>query len=228
MLKSLRSWHLLVLATVAVGFVFLAWWPFDVVHVTTTGVKWTDLVSAIGTPVVIIVSALFALNQLREAEKSRVSSSLFAVNQLREAEKSRYAALAADLTRRWDEPLLASSRQAMSLHGHEEIRDIIKANYTKKATEDEIEAYYTLQALPNFIEGIAVIEDEFEGLSLDLVDRLWGGVIIRAWERWSMAVEWVREESQATAADRAFENFERLAKSLAARREVTAAAEAAQ
>src|SRR6266545_4708419 len=51
---------------------------------------------------------------------------------------------------------------------------IIKANYTKKATEDEIEAYYTLQALPNFIEGIAVIEDEFEGLSLDLVDRLWG------------------------------------------------------
>jgi hypothetical protein len=210
MLKSLRSWHLLLLATVAVGFGFLAWWPFDVVHVTTTGVKWTDLVSAIGTPVVIIVSALFALNQLREAEKSR------------------YAALAADLTRRWDEPLLASSRQAMSLHGHEEIRDIIKANYTKKATEDEIEAYYTLQALPNFIEGIAVIEDEFEGLSLDLVDRLWGGVIIRAWERWSMAVEWVREESQATAADRAFENFERLAKSLAARREVTAGAEAAQ
>jgi len=116
----------------------------------------------------------------------------------------------------------------MSLHGHEEIRDIIKANYTKKATEDEIEAYYTLQALPNFIEGIAVIEDEFEGLSLDLVDRLWGGVIIRAWERWSMAVEWVRDESQATAADRAFENFERLAKSLAARREVTAGAEAAQ
>jgi hypothetical protein len=210
MLKSLRSWHLLLLATVAVGFGFLAWWPFDVVHITTTGIKWTDLVSAIGTPVVIIVSALFALNQLREAEKSR------------------YAALAADLTRRWDEPLLASSRQAMSLHGHEEIRDIIKANYTKKATEDEIEAYYTLQALPNFIEGIAVIEDEFEGLSLDLVDRLWGGVIIRAWERWSMAVEWVREESQATAADRAFENFERLAKSLAARREVTAAAEAAQ
>jgi hypothetical protein len=210
MLKSLRSWHLLLLATVAVGFGFLAWWPFDVVHVTTTGVKWTDLVSAIGTPVVIIVSALFALNQLREAEKSR------------------YAALAADLTRRWDEPLLASSRQAMSLHGHEEIRDIIKANYTKKATEDEIEAYYTLQALPNFIEGIAVIEDEFEGLSLDLVDRLWGGVIIRAWERWSMAVEWVREESHATAADRAFENFERLAKSLAAKREVTAGAEAAQ
>jgi hypothetical protein len=228
MLKSLRSWHLLLLATVAVGLGFLAWWPFDVVHVTTTGVKWTELVSAIGTPVVIIVSALFALNQLREAEKSRVSSSLFAVNQLREAEKSRYAALAADLTRRWDEPLLASSRQAMSLHGHEEIRDIIKANYTKKATEDEIEAYYTLQALPNFIEGIAVIEDEFEGLSLDLVDRLWGGVIIRAWERWSMAVEWVREESRATAADRAFENFERLAKSLAARRDVTAGAEAAQ
>ena len=98
----------------------------------------------------------------------------------------------------------------------------------QESHRDEIEAYYTLQALPNFIEGIAVIEDEFEGLSLDLVDRLWGGVIIRAWERWSMAVEWVREESQATAADRAFENFERLAKSLAAKREVTAGAEAAQ
>jgi hypothetical protein len=228
MLKAMRPWHLLLIAGLMIVLGFLAWWPFDVVHVTTKGVKWTDLVAAVGTPVVILVSAIFALSQLREAERARNASALFAVNQLREAEKSRYASLVADLTRRWDEPLLASSRQAMSRHGHEEIRDIIRANYLREATEGQIEEYYTLQALPNFIEGIAVIENEFEGLSLGLVDRLWGGVIIRAWERWSLAVEWLRGQSNATASDRAFENFERLAKSLAERRGVSGEAVDAQ
>jgi hypothetical protein len=155
MARTLRGWHLLLLAGIVLCLGFLAWWPFDVVHVTTRGVKWTDLVSAIATPVVILLTAFFALNQLREAEKSR------------------YAALAADLTRRWDEPLMVASRKAMITHSHDEIRDLIAANFEGGTTNEEADVFYTLQALPNFIETLAAIEDRF-GLDIDFVDRLWG------------------------------------------------------
>ena len=197
MLKSLRSWHLLLLATVAVGFGFLAWWPFDVVHVTTTGVKWTDLVSALATPVIIVVSAVFAVNQLREAEKSR------------------YAALAADLTRRWDEPYMVLSRKAMSTHSHDQIRDMIAAIFEDEPTGEEIDAFYNLQALPNFIETLAAVEEEFSGMSIEFIDRLWGSAIISSWERWLPAVMFVRDQPNGESA---FKNFERLAESLEKRR----------
>jgi hypothetical protein len=69
-LKSLRSWDLLFVAAVVIALGFLAWWPFDVVQVRTKGIKWTDLVVAFGIPVTIVITAVFALHQLREAEKS--------------------------------------------------------------------------------------------------------------------------------------------------------------
>jgi len=207
MVKWLHSWHLLLFAAIVVSLGFLAWWPFDVVRVTTTGVKWTDLVAAIGTPVVILLSAFFALNQLRESEKSR------------------YAALAADLTRRWDESLLVASRKAMITHSQEEIRDTIAATFEEGTTEAEADVFYTLQALPNFIETLAAIEDEFGGLSLDFIDRLWGSAIISSWKRWSVAVEFVRSQPSG---QKAFENFERLAKTLEKRRAATTSAGAAE
>lgn len=184
-------------AAIVVCLGFLAWWPFDVVHVTTTGVKWTDLVAAIGTPVVILLSAFFALNQLRETEKSR------------------FAALAADLTRRWDEDVLVESRRTMSALSHEEIKDVVQAIFEERATADEIDCFYKLQPVPNFIEGIAAIEEEFAGLTLEFVDRLWGSSIIRAWQRWAYTVEYVRKQPNGKTV---FKNFERLAKRLEEKR----------
>lgn len=200
MTRWLGPWQLLFFAFVAIGLGFLAWWPFDVVHVTTTGVKWTDLVSAIGTPVIILLSAFFALMQLAESEKSR------------------YAALAADLTRRWDEPLMVASRKAVATHSHEEIRDAIAATFEDGTTEEEADAFYTLQALPNFIETMAAIEDKF-GLKLEFVDRLWGSAIISSWDRWSLTVDFVREQPNG---ENAFKNFERLTNDLRKRREKAA------
>jgi hypothetical protein len=196
MVRWLGPWQLLFFALVAIALGFLAWWPFDVVHVTTRGVKWTDLVSAIGTPVIILLSAFFALMQLRESEKSR------------------YAALAADLTRRWDEPLLVASRKAMITHTADEIREMIAATFEEGTTDEEAKTFYNLQALPNFIETIAAIEDRF-GLKLDFIDRLWGAVIISSWDRWSSTVDFVREQPNGK---NAFKNFERLADDLRKRR----------
>lgn len=195
--KWLGPWQFLFFAFVAIGLGVLAWWPFEVVHVTTTGIKWTDLMAAIGTPVIVILSAFFALMQLRESEKSR------------------YAALAADLTRRWDEDVVANSRRFGSLHTADDVLRIIEANYAAGTSDDDIEAFYKLQALPNFIEGIAAIEDEFGGLSIPLTDRLWGGVIIRTWDRWSPAVDVVRKQP---GYEQAFKNFESLAIELRDRR----------
>jgi hypothetical protein len=181
-------------------------WPVSALSVfepvkADSGVTWTDVVAAVATgaaAIVVLVTAFFALRQLSEAKKTR------------------YAALAADLTRRWDEPLMASSRRRMSSRTHDEIREIVEANYTGTASDEQKNDYYTLQALPNFIEGIAAIEDEFGGLSLEFVNRLWGGVIIRAWDRWAAAAHWVRTQPNAEAA---YRNFEDLANSLTELRE---------
>ena len=187
-LKSLRSWDLLFVAAVVIALGFLAWWPFDVVRVTTKGIKWTDLVVAFGIPVTIGITAVFALHQLREAEKSR------------------YAALAADLTRRWDEDSLIESRRALIMHNHDEIRDIIAATFKDGITDEEADAFFVLQKLPNFIETLAAIESEF-GLEREFVNRLWGSVIVSSWDRWSAAVEFVRDQP---GGENAFKNFQRL------------------
>jgi hypothetical protein len=137
--------------------------------------------------------------------------------QLRETQSSRFATLAADLTRRWDEPLLAECRRETVGHSQEELRDIIKANYDGTATVSETKHYYMLQMMPNFVESIAAIEGEFSGLSVEFVDHLWGGTIIRAWQKWSLAVAYAQSQP---GAEKAFENFERLARKLAKRRGV--------
>ncbi len=156
---------------------------------TAVEIPWTDIAGTAVTILAIAVAAFFALRQLREAERSR------------------YAALAADLTRRWDEPLLREARRAMSVRTPEQIRDLLKAHYEGTATPHEVNEYYALQALPNFIEGIAAVEEEFGGLSIEFVNRLWGGAVLRTWEMWAPAIEYVRENPTAASA---FENFELL------------------
>lgn len=196
MVRWLGPWQFLFFALVVIALGFLAWWPFDAVDVRTKGVKWTDLVPAFGTPVLIVLSAFVALMHLRESEKSR------------------YAALAADLTRRWDEPHMVEARTAMITHSRKEIRDMIAATFSDGTTEAEAGVFYTLQTLPNFIETIAAIEDKF-GLKLDFIDRLWGAAIISSWDRWSLTADFVREQPNGK---NAFKNFERLAEDLRKRR----------
>jgi hypothetical protein len=174
-------------------------WGWQPPHISIT---WEG-VSAISTALTTIVLAVTAF---------------FALRGLRETENTRYGALAADLTRRWDEPLLATSRREMTSRTHEEIRDVISAYYSGKADDRGKELYYTLQALPNFIETIAAIEEDIGGLSLEFVDRLWGGAIIRTWERWELAIHYLRDEVGVV---KAFEEFERLVNRIRERRNLS-------
>jgi hypothetical protein len=153
--------------------------------------------STLATAIILLVTAIVALRQVGEARNAR------------------FAALAGDLTRRWDGILLRESRRAMIDHTAEEIRAIVERIYGGRADKKDETDYYRLQALPNFIESVAIMEDEISGLSIELVDRLWGGAIIAAWERWELSVDYVRSQPHA---QRVFVNFERLAKSLEARR----------
>jgi hypothetical protein len=167
------------------------------------GHRWPDDLTAISTAATAIILAITAIVIWR---------------QLREAESTRYAALAADLTRRWDEPLLSSSRREVLPLSPEELRDIIKSAYEGTPVDpSELERFYLLQAVPNFIEAIAAIEHGLGGLSIEFVDRLWGGAIIRTWQKWSLAVEYVQAQP---GAERAFKNFEWLATRIAWRRGV--------
>jgi hypothetical protein len=171
-----------------------AWgWPPQIA-ITWEGVT---AISTAVTTVVLAVTAFFALRGLRESENTR------------------YGALAADLTRRWDESLLANSRREMTSRTHEEIRDVIAVYYSGRADDEGKELYYTLQALPNFIETIAAIEEDIGGLSIAFVDRLWGGAIIRTWERWELAIHYIRDEMGVV---QAFEEFEHLVNRIRERR----------
>jgi hypothetical protein len=75
--------------------------------------------------------------------------------------------------------------------------------------------FYTLQALPNFLETLAVVEYDVEGVSLDLVDRLWGSAITRAWERWELAMRIIRRRLKEV---HVYENLELFALRVAAYR----------
>ncbi len=165
---------------------------------------WTDYAIAgatIASTLILLGTAIYIGLQVSQAGK-----------QVKETEKTRYAALAADLTRRWDEELVSNSRRLNSQRTHDDILEIVKATQGEHAAND----YYTLQALPNFIEGIAAIEDEFGGLSLEFINRLWGGVILRAWGRWEATAVWVRSQPEAGAA---YRNFQDLAARLSELRE---------
>src|SRR5581483_3250777 len=155
--------------------------------------EWVTAVGTCVTALILLVTAILVLRQLKEARERRQTE----LSRVEEAQKARFAQLAADLTRRWDEPLLRDSREAMSALTADGIQALVKRIYQGNASADDAGEYYRLQALPNFIESVAVFEDEFAGLSLELVDRLWGGAIIRAWDRWELATTYVQSQPNA-------------------------------
>jgi len=131
--------------------------------------------------------------------------------ELRGGEQTRFSELIADLSRRWDEPLLSRARLALTGLDEDDLTDLMLRTWEKKVTLPERRIFYQIQALPNFIETLAVIEYDVEGLSLKTIDALWGSQIIGDWERWKPAVLLLRTE---VGDDTTYANFELLAKRL--------------
>jgi hypothetical protein len=133
---------------------------------------------------------------------------LFAFWQLRDAQKSRHAALATDLSRRWDEPALLKAQEAFSKATNKTIRDQAEILYAdrdaNRAKYDEtVPAFLAMQALPNFLEHIGSLEKQ-GAIPLPVVDDLWGGAILVAWRHWRDAVQLMRDE---TGRETIYEDF---------------------
>jgi hypothetical protein len=144
-----------------------------------------------------------------------LGSAIFALWQIRESVNTRSAGLLADLSRRWDEPLLRSARFAIGRRDQREIAHIARRMWVGSATTEIERTYYEMTPLPNFIEALSVIEHDVSGISLRLVDRLWGGTILGAWEKWRLAILLIRRHSDNPTS---YENFESLVARLEAHR----------
>ena len=70
--------------------------PANSAETATAIASWISAVAAVGALIVVVVGAKIAIEQTREAARTRTS------------------ALMADLSRRWDEPLLMQSRRLSS------------------------------------------------------------------------------------------------------------------
>jgi hypothetical protein len=162
------------------------------------GPSWTDKVTAIGTATaagVVIVSAIIALVQLREAERTRLAS------------------LVADLSRRWDESLLQTARTRQAEFDSQQLLELVEKSWTTGTADKN---FYEMEALPNFFEGIGVLENRTRGLSIALIDDLWGSAILGTWGKWLPTVEYIRSQQTIPTA---YLNFEAIKDRVAAYRQ---------
>jgi hypothetical protein len=155
-------------------------------------ITWTDKLTAISTAATFGVLAL---------------SGFLALRQLRETERTRYGELIADLSRRWDEPYMRTSRLTTSKMTSFEIGLVVLKMYRGRATPVDENAFYELQALTNFLEALSVIESDVRGLELDLISTMWGSTIVAAWEKWERATLFMRRRSSEP---NVYANLERL------------------
>src|SRR6266545_7326945 len=127
---------------------------------------WATVTGAVATAVasfVLIVTAIFAARQLRDARRTR------------------HGQLLTDLSRRWDEPLIVESQRVFSRYRTEQIVALVEKVYEAGGTtEQEVKDLATLEALPNLWETIGVMQIE-GAISLSVIDRMWGAAITGAW-----------------------------------------------
>ena len=153
---------------------------------------WTDVVTAVFTALTTGVLAL---------------SAILAIRQLGEAERTRYSELIATMTGRWSNRDLVRARLQMSKRQADEIRELVERMWGQTATHDDEALFYELIALVNFMEVIAVIEDRVEGLTIPAIDELWGGAILSAWDKWEPAIQVMREQDHAGQAGVGFQRL---------------------
>ena len=136
-----------------------------------------------------------------------LGSAVFALWQIYEGVNTRASELLADLSRRWDEPLLRDARFAIGKRDVWEIAATARRMWVGTASLADERVYYEMTPLPNFLEALGVIEGEVSGISLPLVNRLWGGTILGAWDKWELAIRLIRRHSNN---DSSYSNFEGL------------------
>lgn len=113
--------------------------------------------------------------------------------QVWEARGARKAQLLLDLTKRWDDPTFVEAREyAAKYEVGAPLRDAIKQFRENKAHE-----YFVLMRIPNFFEQLGLLRQE-RTVSLNVLNAWVGSIIIREWDRWELAVEYLRKLSSST------------------------------
>ncbi len=180
--------------------------------------SWQETVTAVASGIGALgliaaaVAVVFTRQQIIQA-KVQIEN---AKQQLIEAQRSRNAQLLADISRRWDEDVMIASRRVSSaLRTPKGVYKTVKRLRKKRKL-----AYFQMMREPNFLEDIAIMEAQGAIDFASLHESL-GGVIVKSWERWELAVEYLRYKQGTRVV---YENFERLAQRMA---DADAAAESA-
>jgi hypothetical protein len=156
------------------------------------GPDWAAITTAVATAVTAIILGLTAL---------------FIGRQLADARRTRHAQLLIDLSRRWDEPLIADSELASARFSPAEKVDLAKRAYAAAPSQTDVENWGLLLVIPNLCETLGVLEAE-GAISLPTISRMWGTAIQGIWRHWEQPIDQVRE---TTKAPRAYVELQRLA-----------------
>lgn len=160
------------------------------------------MLSSLGDALVVW-TAIYAVAAVATAVVLGVASGL-AIWQIREVAKTRHAALMADLSRRWDEELLAKSREQAAKYGRKgsELRDRIA-----ELEEQKTEEYFVLHRIPNYFEDLGVLQT-FGAIPLDMIVGSLGLTVVETWAKWEETVHFLRQKFDD---EKVYEHFEKLA-----------------
>lgn len=154
----------------------LSFWPIE-----ATG--WATLL----TLIVFAVGTVFAYMQLRQAVQGRLASAM------------------ADLSRRWDEPLMAESSRLAAALDPDQLQGRIE--YLWRNSDPEVDAF---MRVPNFFEDLGVMIAT-GAMPFDPIRRSLGGTVIYEWEHWEPTIMWLRGDEEY---DLVYENWEELMKKM--------------
>lgn len=126
---------------------------------------------------------------------------LVARGALKDAQRTRHGQLITELSDRWGEALSLETIRIYGKLGNRGIKELVERIYggEAEATNEDLEAFWKLSALPDLIETIGVLESE-EVISARVIHKTWGAQIIEYWNAWNDAITEVRKHDEQDVA----------------------------
>lgn len=149
--------------------------------------NWTEVVTALAT-------AVGALGLIGVAV------------QIRETRLGRDVEVTNDMTRRWDEDGVRNARLTVT-NVHRTPEALLTALQEAKNETDK-SVYYELLAEPNYHEALGVLWKR-GALDDEIIREFFGDTLQKRWERWSLAVDWLRQSDAEN-----YKNFQDLAQAM--------------
>ena len=133
------------------------------------------------TEVTAIATSVLALGLL-----GGIGAAVFAAQQVREAQKSREAQMSAEFFRRWNEQDLVEARR---LFARFKTPDELREAFAGYVSDNAPEAYVLYREL-DYFEQVAVLELR-GAFDLEVIKLLMGPTLVARWEMWKPALETV-------------------------------------